>query len=270
MTEPSTARYAYCVVPTGEAPGLEVPAAIDPAFGLELVSSGELSAVTSCVRLEEFGTEALKCNLEDLAWVERVARAHDAVVRQALVAGAVVPLRLCTIFADEASVRAMLGRERAPLLDALRRLRGREEWSVKMLADPQALRAMVRERDTVASGAGADTAGRAFFARKKVERTVHEESRALAQAAAEDAYARLREHAAAAVALPPQSRELSRRSGEMVLNAAYLVDRDHAAEFAALAERLGDRARGTAIELELSGPWAPYNFVTAEEGGRRE
>jgi hypothetical protein len=233
------------------------------------VTHAGLSAVVSRVRLEEFGAEALKRNLEDLAWVERTARAHDAVLARALAADTLVPFRLCTIFTDEAHVREMLEREREPLLEALERLRGHAEWSVKVLADRRKLEAAARERAPALAATSTDAEGerpgRAFFARKKLDQALREEARAMAEAAAEEVHARLRDEAAAATLLPPQHPELSGRSGAMLLNGAYLVHRGRAEEFAAVARELGDRHRAIGVEVEPSGPWAPYNFVPVTE-----
>jgi hypothetical protein len=165
----------------------------------------------------------------------------------------------------------MLEREREPLLDALERLRGHAEWSVEVLVDPRRLEAAARERRPAlaATGeAGAESPGRAFFARKKLDRALHAEARAMAEAAAEEVHGRLDQDAAASTVLPPQHPELSRRAGQMVLNGAYLVDRARAREFAATAAELGDRHRAMGLEVELSGPWAPYNFVPAREAPR--
>src|SRR5919197_477839 len=146
MSERDLGCYVYCVVRAGEHPSVQDLTGVNPPFGIELVTHGDLSALMSRVRLEEFGAEPLKRNLEDLGWVERTARAHDAVLARALTADAVVPLRLCTIFTDEAHVRDMLQREQERLLDALQRLRGHAEWSVKVLVEPRELEAAVRDR----------------------------------------------------------------------------------------------------------------------------
>jgi len=269
MTEPTLGCYVYCVVRAGAHPWLDGLDGVDPTFPVELATHDNLSALVSKVRLEEFSAEALKRNLEDLGWVERTARAHDAVLARALAADALVPFRLCTIFTDEAHVRDMLERERDSLLEELERLRGHAEWSVKLLADPRRVEAAARERSpafaattTNSEGQGA---GRAFFERKKQDQTLRDEARAMAEAAAEEAHARLRGEAAAATLLPPQHPELSRRSGQMLLNGAYLVHRSKAAEFARVVSELGERHREIGLDLELSGPWAPYNFVAASE-----
>lgn len=80
----------------------------------------------SRVGLAEFGAEPLRANLNDFAWLERVARAHEAVLEHALRAATIVPLRLCTIYADAERARAMLAERAAELgaSDGPRRVRG--------------------------------------------------------------------------------------------------------------------------------------------------
>ena len=265
MTESGLAYYVYCIVPSGSLPQLEGLAGVDPSFEIGQLTQGGLSAIVSRVRLQEFGAEALKQNLEDLNWLARTARAHNAVLARALDADAVVPLRLFTIFADEVGVREVLDREREPLLEALSRLRGRTEWSVKVLADPRTLNAAARARTPSLAGAEAQGSGRTYFARKKLEQTAREETRAIVDRVVEETHTRLRREAAAATKLPPQDRRLSGRTGEMVLNGAYLVERSSAAAFAAVARELSARHREIGLALEVSGPFAAYNFVRAGE-----
>jgi len=269
MTEPELGCCVYCVVQGGERPSFEGLEGVDPRFGVDAVTYGGLTALVSRVRLDEFGAEALKRHLEDLEWLERAARAHDAVLARALDCDAVVPLRLCTIFTDEAHVREMIERERELLLDALGRLRGRSEWSVKVLADPRGLEAAAREHSPALAATSAETEGaspgRSFFARKQLDRALRDEARALAEAAAEEVHIRLEQAAAGAKLLPPQHPDLSGRSGSMVLNGAYLVERSRAEQFAAIVGELHERHRRMGLAVELSGPWAPYNFVTPPE-----
>jgi hypothetical protein len=263
MTATALAWYVYCIVPAAEIPTLEGLAGVDSSFDVGCVTEGELSAVVSQVRLEEFSAEALKRSLEDLVWLERTGLAHNAVLARALTGDAVVPLRLCTIFADEEGVRDALRRESDPFLAALRHVRGHAEWSVKVLADPRAVEAAAPERDSVGVGSGPQTAGHAFFARKKLERVAQDNVRAEIEQAAEETHARLQDRATAATRLPPQDRRVSGRPGQMVLNGAYLVERSRAAEFAELAKELDASHRDLGLAVELSGPFAPYNFVMA-------
>jgi Gas vesicle synthesis protein GvpL/GvpF len=265
MTEEGLAVYVYCVVEADEEPSFGGADAVNPGSRVECVRSERLSAVVSQVSLDEFSEEALRRNFEDMAWLERVARSHQAVLKRALeLCSVVVPMRLCTVFGDEGQVRAMLERERGLLVEAIDRVRDHSEWSVKVLADPRLVEAAARAQSAeAASDTGPGGAGHAYLARRQVERGLRERSRELVEAAAEDIYARLQDQAEAVALLPPQNRELSGRRGEMVLNAAYLVHRSHVRTFLGLVEelRVGQQALALGLEVESSGPWAPYNFV---------
>lgn len=267
MSDPGRGRYVYCVIAAGEKPTLADVSAVEPSSQLELVEHEALAAVMNAVPLEEFGAEALKQNLEDLPWLERTARAHQAVLDHMLErVPALVPMRLCTIFDDEDHVRAMLADERDVLLGALERVRDHAEWSVKLLADPHAVAAAARARSAAAEPPPASGgAGHAYLARKRAERSLQARGRELVEAAAEEVHGRLSDEAEAATLLPPQRRELSGRSGDMVLNGAYLVHRSRVGAFGALAEELRREQQELGLQLELSGPWAPYNFVAAEQ-----
>ena len=265
MTDAGPAWYVYCILAAGQPPRLDGVAGVDSTFGIGLLTEGNLTAVVSRVRPEEFGAEALKVNFEDLDWLARVARTHNRLLGHILNDQAVVPLRLCTIFADESAVRDVLKRERHGFIEALARLRDRAEWSVKALADTRSLVPAVTEHRLARAGAGAPGTGRAFFERKKVERGARDEARALVEQAVEEIHQRLTRQAAAGIRLPPQSQQLSGHPGEMALNGAYLVDRPRADEFAARVNELAARHREIGLTLHVSGPFAAYNFVTIPE-----
>src|SRR5881392_1022396 len=79
--------------------------------GVHLVGTTGLAAAVSPVPAEDFGEEALKANLEDLHWLEAVARAHHDVVETLSTRTTVLPLRLATVYLDDIRVRQMLDTE---------------------------------------------------------------------------------------------------------------------------------------------------------------
>ena len=108
MAETGTGRYLYAI--TRGVTNDDVAAAAVGLGGsdVDVVDHRGLQAVVSTVRLEEFGEEGLRRNLEDLAWLETVARGHDAVVQAVAAHGPTAPLRLATICLDDDGVRARL------------------------------------------------------------------------------------------------------------------------------------------------------------------
>lgn len=58
---------------------------------------------------------------------------------------------------------------------------------------------------------------------------------------------------------PAQDPRLTGRRDWMILNAAYLVDRDRCASFRESVEQSADWRPG--LEVQLTGPWPPYSFA---------
>ena len=257
------ALWVYCVL---RADGASAPDGPGVAAGrLELVEAGELAALVSRVPLAEFGEEPLRRNLNELPWLERVARAHEAVLDRALAGATIAPLRLCTIYADADRVRTMLESGRASFLEVLDGLEGRQEWGVKLLLDPARVVAEARRSLPGAEAEEAAVAergeGAGYMLRRRLERKVADAADALAADVAQQVHARVQDWAVDAVTRPPQNRELSGHEGDMALNAAYLVEADRVAGLRELVAELEAHHRAVGATIELTGPWPPYNFV---------
>jgi hypothetical protein len=256
--------WAYCVLNAGEPLPTDVTG-VDGAGKLERLEARDLAAVVSRVPLAEFGAAPLRHNLNDLAWLERVARAHESVQERALTLSTIVPLRLCTIYEDEQSVRDMLESEHDSLAQALETLAGRQEWGVKVIADGERLADEARSRDPEAAALedelGARTGGGAYMLRRRLERHVRDAADSLASELAEQVHAQLQDWTSDAVILPPQNPELSGHEGRMLLNGAYLVEADRVDGLRALVAELEEHHRVLGVRIELTGPWPPYNFV---------
>src|SRR5205807_5194729 len=99
--------WAYCVLREGDDQAADLPG-VDGRGELDRIDAAGLSAVVSRVPRSEFGPEPLRRNLNDLVWLERAARAHEAVLEAPLPQSPLVPLRMCTLYESEESVRRML------------------------------------------------------------------------------------------------------------------------------------------------------------------
>jgi hypothetical protein len=263
------AWWVYCVVPAERTlpDGLEGVAAGAPPT---LISVAALAAVASRVPLDEYGEEALKENLNDLGWLERMARRHESVLEQALAGGEIVPLSVCTIYRARAQVQAMLEERAGALGEALARLAGKSEWGVKAMADPMrleqhALASSEEVRDLAGSVVG-KSAGAAYIARKRLGALIRDEVDRLIADGVRDAHARLDACASAAVLLPAQNRELSGLQDEMVLNAAYLVADEHIDELVELVRELEAQYVDVGLGFSVTGPWPAYHFAKPPTG----
>jgi hypothetical protein len=226
---------------------------------VRVIEGGGLQALVSTVSLGDFGEEALRRNLEDLEWLEAVARAHHAVVDAAAALATVVPLGLAGVYRSEERVREVLRARNEDFTRALGRVTGRTEWGVKVYAEPR----RTTTADTAKAKAVADRPGTSYLRRRKVEQETREISRRDLLTMAGDIDGELRELAVAGRLHRLQDPQLSGERGWMILNAAYLVDDERADDLLTAVTRLADLH--PEIRLQLTGPWAPYSFAAEEE-----
>ncbi|MFF8847910.1 GvpL/GvpF family gas vesicle protein [Streptomyces sp. NPDC015127] len=222
-----------------------------------------LAALVSRVPADTYGEQGLKAQLEDLARLETIARAHHAVVDVAFAAATVLPMRLATVYRDDDRVTAMLEERHDEFDGLLQRLDRHVEFGVKVYADPSGVPAQEpqepREEQATVSP------GRAYLQQRRAQRRAGRDVRRAAAEVAADAAMAVRDLAPERVVHRPQQGELSTRAGENVVNEAYLVPAHRAERF---RSRLDALVRDTpGVRIEVTGPWAPYSFATPVADG---
>ncbi len=139
-----TTVWAYAIadggagdlIASGAAAGLGRLAGVGGA-PVRVTSCSGLSMLVSDVSAAQFGEAALRRNLENLDWLDQVARAHHDVIDTAARLFPLLPTRLATVYSSDDAVCAALAERRAVLRGALRRVSGRVEWGVKAYAVPE-------------------------------------------------------------------------------------------------------------------------------------
>ncbi|MBP2707858.1 GvpL/GvpF family gas vesicle protein [Microbispora sp. RL4-1S] len=258
--------YLYAVTQdTGRAP----PEGLRGVLGHEVtaVRRAGLAAYVSEVPLDQFGEEPLRRLLEELDWVEDVARSHHRVVETLSTGTPVAPVRLVTVYHGLDQVGDLLTRRRADFLRVLCRVSGRREWGVKAYATrpperpPEGPASESAASGPAGAGHGtAESPGTAYLRQRKESLRGRREAWRSAAERAERLHAALGEIADGACRHRPQDPHLSGRDDVMVLNGAYLLDPAREPEFSeALAA-----FRGEGMEVELTGPWAPYSFTSLD------
>src|SRR5437588_417121 len=97
------------------------------------------------------------------------------------------------------------------------------------------------------------TTGSAYFARMQLGRLIDAALSEQADAYIRDVYSVLRDTAVASRANKPIG-------DKMIMNAAFLVERDREAEFDSKVNELAAKYEGK-CSFKYTGPWPPYNFV---------
>jgi hypothetical protein len=254
--------YVYCVMPDGESMPPLSSAAIDPAYPLRSVASGELSAIVSAVPLETFRKSIDGDG--NLDWLKEKVNAHNEVIREVSTRGPVIPLQFCTIVQDEDTARNVLNQYAAALSASLATVDGKKEWGVKIIA-PASDFPDKSER----AHAARHSSGTGYMLTKQRARSAAVKNRQQTQQFTSAWHDRLSEIAADARLLPlteprlnPRGRNGDSAGGTIALNAAYLVGDADEPRFRGKVEQLTAECAKHGLSLRLTGPWPPYNFVS--------
>jgi hypothetical protein len=256
--------YLYgFVLPSIDLSGLT--GVLDKRPDVFLIQMGGVACAASLVPAGEYkGPPASDGAAEQLEWVAPRAWHHHEVLQHVHTAGTVVPFKFGTLCPSVQDVHTMLRRLRGRILDLLAYFRGKDEWTLNVCADNEALAALhATEPELLAlelEAAGLPD-GRRYFARKKCERA--------AAAFVEKTVDMLKTKVLSELStlqieiLEARKAVMApRATARHIVTAALLVDR---ALFGELKMRLADLEAEyveCGLTLELVGPWPPYSFAT--------
>ncbi|MGW3274582.1 GvpL/GvpF family gas vesicle protein, partial [Streptomyces kronopolitis] len=173
----ATVSYVYAISRAGS----ELDAKAAHLTGLEggplrTVTCGELTALVSSVPAGAYSEEGMRARLEDLSELEAVARTHHAVIEAAYATTAALPMRLATVYLDDARVRSMLHERRTDFGDLLAWLDGHIELGVKIYADPREAAGAPPAAPAPAPASAPVGSGRAYLQQRRAQRRQHRDA----------------------------------------------------------------------------------------------
>jgi Gas vesicle synthesis protein GvpL/GvpF len=216
---------------------------------IRVVTEADLSAVVGTVSDSTHSGKPLTNLLVGLTAIEKAGRAHHEVIAWLAEDLPVLPLRLATVYPDDATIRLLLAERHTELSVLLESFRGTQEWGVKVYVQPWADGAECDPFTDATSEPGSLLAMEPLWAK--------------AEACAEDIGQALSDIAVATRRRPSPDPRFGDDSGWMVLNGAYLLDVERADEFAEIVASVA--AEHAALRADVSGPWPPYSFAARQE-----
>ena len=242
------ALYLYGVSERSETAAGEGLTGVDGTAAVESIPCGEFFCWVSRVPRAEYATRLTE-NMENLDWLAAAGVRHQRAVGRLAERLDVLPARFGSVFLSEASLAADVRTRAGALREALQRIRGAEEWGVKLFAQSEP------------AAPTAASSGREYLQHKSVAIA----NRARPGAPPEvEALARELDTIARASTLHP--RPAATQPG-LVWQASYLVPRDRVKRFHALLQRWAKRL--ASARIETTGPWPSYSFVDSSAGKRR-
>jgi hypothetical protein len=169
----------------------------------------------------------------------------------------VLPMSFGTVFRTRDDIIELLRSTYDALKDVLQKMTGKIEFGLKVNWDkPQVIAGIEQQseeirklREEIETAKSSST----YFARMQLGRLIDTALSARADDYVEEIYVALRDCAIA-------SRSNKPIGENMIMNAAFLVERDRAEAFDKAVNDIAKRFEGM-LNFKYTGPWPPYNFV---------
>lgn len=260
--------YVYGVV-SGTLDLSAAPPGVEGA-AIVAVKDGDLSALCSFVSGSDYTGESIEARVGDVEWVGPRAAAHDSVLTWASDQVEVVPFTMFTLFSGTDSVEEMLRNRRDSLVQALERVRGAREYTLRVYQSPASENETVQaetspriaELEKLAAQA---TPGQRYLLERKLEKARREERSRIAAAVAADAASTLAANSVAVVRSQLPTAPDPEAGGRAVLDASFLVKHDRVDDLRAALGELVERYEPRGFRFVFTGPWPAYHFARTSD-----
>jgi hypothetical protein len=185
------------------------------------------------------------------------ALAHEHVIETVMKTHTIIPMSFGTVFRTDDDIREVLRSIYPSVKDVLKQMSGKVEFGLKVTWDrDHIVEELQREHEEIHRFHQEITRKHlqsTYFARMQLGRMI---DKALEERSAEyvrEIYETLR-------AICVASRDNKPIGDKMIMNAAFLLEREREAEFDAAVNRVAKKF-GDRLNFKYTGPWPPYNFV---------
>jgi hypothetical protein len=169
----------------------------------------------------------------------------------------VLPMAFGALFRTEQDIIELMRGTYDALRDVFAKMEGKVEFGLKVNWDrDQVIAELEKENEEIRQlkeQITSRTTGSTYFARMQLGRLVETALTDQADYYVREVYSVLRDTAVASRANKPIG-------DKMIMNAAFLLERDREAEFDLKVKEIAARYDGK-LSFKYSGPWPPYNFV---------
>jgi Gas vesicle synthesis protein GvpL/GvpF len=238
-------RYVYGIVEAKES----------TAFGK--IGIGGQGDMVYTVNYQDIAAVVSKTSVYIFDPTRENALAHEHVIETVMKNYTIIPMSFGTVFRTDDDIREVLKSIYTSLKDVLHQMSGKLEFGLKVNWD----RDQIVEELT-----HADEEIRQFhqeITRKHLQSTYlarMQLGRMIDKALVERSSQYVREIYESLRSVCVASRDNQPIGDKMIMNAAFLVDRNREAEFDQIVNKIA-RKYGKRLKFKYTGPWPPYNFV---------
>jgi hypothetical protein len=183
--------------------------------------------------------------------------AHEQVNETVMHEFTVLPMAFGALFRTEEDIIELIRGTYDALRDVLSKMEGKVEFGLKVNWDRDKVTSELEETDDeirhLKEQITSRTTGSTYFARMQLGRLIETALTDQADAYIREVYSLLRDTAVASRANKPIG-------DRMIMNAAFLIEREREIEFDQKVKEIASKYEGK-LSFKYTGPWPPYNFV---------
>ncbi len=239
----SRGKYVYCIIKSSEALHFgAIGLGSDPS-DVHTINHRDLAAVVSDTPI------GVHDPTRDNVLAHQ--RVNETVMRE----HTVIPMSFGTVFKTRDDIIELLRSAYDAFGDVLNKMQNKLEFGLKILWDRDLVVREIENDDEDVRRLKSEIstqAGSTYFARMQYGRLIDAALQQRSEQYVAEIFAALRDVSVA-------SRTNKPIGDKMIMNAAFLVSRDHEPAFDAKVKEIG--ARYDKLTFKYTGPWPPYNFV---------
>jgi Gas vesicle synthesis protein GvpL/GvpF len=183
--------------------------------------------------------------------------AHEQVNETVMREFTVLPMAFGALFRTEEDIVELMRGTQDALRDVLAKMEGKVEFGLKVNWDRERVIAELEQENeeirNLKEQITSRTTGSTYFARMQLGRLVETALTEQTDGYVREVYSVLRDTAVA-------SRSNKPIGDKMIMNAAFLVERERESEFDQKVKEIAAKYEGK-LSFKYTGPWPPYNFV---------
>jgi hypothetical protein len=243
QTNGSRGKYVYCVIRTSQTLHFGTIGIGTDSSEVHTVNYKDIAAVVSDTPIELY--EPTRQNV----------LAHEHVNEAVMRKHTVIPMSFGTVFKTRDDIHELLRSAYEAFKDVLVKMEDKLEFGLKVLWDRDAILGEIEEEDEDIRRLKREISvqkGSTYFARMQYGRLVDAALQARSEQYVAEIFGELRGVSVASRANRPIG-------DKMIMNAAFLIQRDKEGEFDARVKAVA--AKRENLTFKYTGPWPPYNFV---------
>ncbi|MBX0357574.1 GvpL/GvpF family gas vesicle protein [Halobacillus sp. Nhm2S1] len=237
---------------------------IDGKAGLEVLDYGWCSAIVSAVEEEEFSEEALEMKTKQMEWVQEKAYLHHEILMSLKDTVTLIPMKFCTLFQNEGSLKKKMDAHENEWMTLLEKLKGKEEWNVKIYNHPDRLRDQVADHHPDIQKKKEEISqmskGMQYLQSKKLDQSIQQQVALEQQKYVRQLHSEWEALCEDTADKKVWNKNVTGKEADMCWNGAYLMDLEKVETFLKEVTTANEQGEKAGWEVEVTGPWPPYHF----------